>query len=505
RPPPPTGCSAPTPAAAPIGAAANGPSGPGSGLRGRILVIEGGYGGAGRRPWGRAGGGQAQVLSAMLAAVSPQILLAADAVDAVHLPGAADPQMVMAHLRAASRHVGPLLIHVGGHLVADRRGGHLYLTLRDSKPGTVRQDGLPWQALAEELRHRSTEWDTLVIGDLSADQAAWPQVQSAISPLMDGVPLWATVSPDPEQIGKFTRALIESLHLGRPGAGEVLTPEQLRQQVHSVLRQDAIILSSYLADRPFFRNTARRLGEGPVDPEELAGPRPAAVMPKPPTRAARPKPGGTAGQAAKVQLSKGGSAPARGWVTLLKAGVPPTPPRPSRPVSLLKVSAAPGAEKVLLHKPGTPAPAAEVDYRELAGRIVRSAEAGEHQAADRLARELEGLALAAHGPLAAPVLQARQLRAHVARLAGHPVVAAEIYREVALTLLRAHGPEHPETQQAATNAEACWRAVSDRAEAIRIAPEIIELRAHLPGPEGRKLRSSERYLKQLVAAQAEAD
>ncbi|AUG81088.1 hypothetical protein CFP65_6432 [Kitasatospora sp. MMS16-BH015] len=531
----------------------------GGGARGRILVVEGGYGGsAGRRPWGRAGAGQAPVLSAMLAAVSPQILLAAEAVDAVHLPGAADPQSVLAHLRAASRHVGPLVVHLGGHLVADRRGEHLYLTLRDSKPGTVRQDGLPWQAIADELRHRSPEWDTLVIADLSADQSAWPQVQSAISPLMDGVPLWAAVSPDPEQIGTFTRALIESLHRGTAGAGEVLAPEQLRGQVHSVLRPDAIILSSYPADRPVFRNTARR-GEGVIDPETLAGPRPAAVMPKPPTRAVRPRPG-----TPKVQLAKAAeptAAPAaRPPVTLLKAGVPPTPPRPARPVSLLKSGAQlagslvdlaksgsrpedpldaaeaalvaasaglgvplPAAEaepvaggatgarpKVPLSKsgPGTPdsaaaetTGAAEADYRERAGRIVASAEAGEHQLADELARELEELALAAHGPVAAPVLQARQLRAHVARLAGRTAAAAELYREVALTLLRSHGPEHPETQQAATNAEACWRAVEDRAEAIRIAPEIIELRAHLPGPDGRKLRSSERYLKQLVAAQ----
>lgn len=546
----------PAPASAPAPAPAQGsaPTGLGGGLRGRILVVEGGYGSAGRRPWGRTGSaGQAPVLSAMLASVSPQILLAADAVDAVHLPGASDPQSVLAHLRAASRHVGPLLVHIGGHLVADRRGGHLYLTLRDSKgAGTVRQDGLAWQAIADELRHRSPEWDTLVIADLSAEQAAWPQVQSSISPLMDGVPLWAVVSPDPEQIGTFTRALIEALHIGRPGAEAVLAPEHLRQQVHSVLRPDTIILSSYPADRPVFRNTARRLGDSAPDPEASVGPRPSAVMPKPPARSARSRPA-----AGRVVLSKPEPdvtpVSSRGPVTLLKAGVPPTPPRPARPVSLLKrtpetagavaalislskpdaaapkvaltkpePSAVPEAapvqvpdpfgteraEVVSLSKPGAATPAAdpsaaEPDYREMIGRIVQSADAGEHETAARLARELEELTTTAHGPVAAPVLQARQVRAHVSRLAGQPVVAAEIYREVALTLLRAQGPDHPETQRAATNAEACWRAVTDRAEAIRIAPEIIELRAYLPGPEGRKLRSSERYLKQLVEAQAE--
>ncbi len=547
----PVAVPAPVPAAP---AAAQAPMGLGAGPRGRILVVEGGYGGAGRRPWARTGGSAAApVLSAMLAAVSPQILLNADAVDAVHLPGAADPQSVLAHLRAAARHPGPLLIHLGGHLVTDRRGDQLFLTLRDSKAGSARQDSLPWQAIAEELRPRPAEWDTLVIADLSADQACWPQLQSSISPLKDGLPLWAAVSPDPDRIGTFTRALIEALHGGRPGAGPVLAPEQLNQQVHSVLRPDVIIFSSYPSDRPVFRNTARVLGDGKPEPKPWDGPRPSAVMPKPANRTARQRPAGGRG---KVLLSKAAptEAPARpphGPVTLAKAGVPPTPPRPARPVSLLKVSGAAASSAglagpagfVSLAKPGVPetrrevgpgvslakrlpqqatAPAAPVveqplseqlvveqpapeqpDYREVIGRIVRSADAGEHQTATELALELEQLAVSTHGPLAPEVLQVRQVRAHVSRLAGLPAVAAELYREVAVTLLRSEGPEHPETQRAATNAEACWRAVTDRAEAIRLAPEIIELRAHLPGPDGRKLRASERYLKQLVAAHSE--
>ncbi|MDH6125340.1 tetratricopeptide repeat protein [Kitasatospora sp. GP82] len=619
-----------SPGVAPVAA---GP-GLGGGLRGRILVVEGGYGASGRRAWGRSGSAQAPVLSAMLAGVSPSILLAADAVDAVHLPGAADPQSVLAHLRAAARHAGPLLVHLGGHLIADRRGGQLYLTLRDTKPGTVRQDGLPWSAVAAELRHRPAEWDTLVIADLSAEQALWPQLQGTVSTLTDGLPLWAVIAPDPEQIGTFTRALIEALHGGRPGAEPVLAPEQLRQQVHSVLRPDVIIHTSHPADRPLFRNTARQLGDGVPRPYE--GPRPAAVLPKPPARAARPRPG-----AAKpvVMLSKGvaqeaaKAAAPRGPVSLLKPGVPPTPPRRGRPVSLLKTAqrqlpevprpefaevgealvslskvlplpapepleavrvpavqpeAAPGAgaeptagepvPPVSLRKPlpiepepefepapepetesepepiveagaeliagepvppvslgkplpiepepepefepepeaepepavepeAAPEPAPDADplavYREAIGRIVRNADAGEHEAATELALELEQQALSAHGPVAPAVLQVRQVRAHVLRLAGRPELAAELYREVALTLLRSEGAEHPETQQAATNAEACWRSIRDRTEAIRVAPEIIELRAYLPGPDGRKLRAAERYLKQLVTAEIE--
>ncbi|AXI76850.1 hypothetical protein [Peterkaempfera bronchialis] len=109
-----------------------------------------------------------------------------------------------------------------------------------------------------------------------------------------------------------------------------------------------------------------------------------------------------------------------------------------------------------------------------------------------------------HGDAAAPSLHVRQVRAHVSRLAGHQALAADLYRDVALKLLLAHGPEHPETLQAASNAEACWRAVHDVAEARRIAPSIIALRGRVPGPDGRKLRAAERYLAQLGEMQAGA-
>ncbi|MFJ9695240.1 hypothetical protein [Kitasatospora sp. NPDC101183] len=585
-PAPPTGWTlAGVPLAAAAAARAPAPTGGfGAAPRGRVLAIEGGYGASGRRTWGgRGGAGHAPVLSAMLAAVSPQVLLAADAVDAVHLPGAVDPQTVLAHLRAAALHPGPLLVHLGGHVVADKRGGQLHLTLRDS-----RQDGLPWSAVAAELSGRPADWPTLVIADLSADQNAWPYLQGTVSPLSEGIPLWAVVSPDPEQIGTFTRALIEALHGGRPGAGEVLAPEQLRQQVYSVLRPDVIILATHAKDRPVFRNTARRADGLPADavplpvpvpvpvPSPVAAPAPYAP-PLPPPRQEEPRDAAVE-SAAPAPAPVEPARPVAGEpVSLVKRGVPPAPPRPSRPVSLVKADAveeiapevapeiapdgvslgkpvpadavpeeAVPAEGVTLAKalpeaedePELPQPEPELegpqdavpadavpepadaeaaaepvaepaaepreDYREVIGRIVRSADAGDHAAATDLAFALELEAISEHGAVSEPVLQVRQVRAHVCRLAGRLGEAAVIYREVALTLLRSRGPESTETQQAATNAEACWRKIADRNEAVRIAPEIIELRAHLPGPDGRKLRAAERYLAQLVAAAAPA-
>ncbi|MFJ5921802.1 hypothetical protein ACIQF6_04235 [Kitasatospora sp. NPDC092948] len=690
-------------AAAPAPGAASTPvpaSGIGSGLRGRILVIEGGYGG-GRR-WGRGGTAHASVLSAALAGVAPQTMLSADQVDAVHLPGANDPQTVLAHLRAAARHPGPLLIHLGGHLVTDRRGDQMYLSLRENKAS----ESLPWSAIATELRHRGTEFDTLVIGDLSADPVLWPALVSAAGQqLSEGVPLWAVVNHDPDQLGTFTRALIETLHRGRPGADQLLTPELVRQQVHSVLRSDTVVIAAHPADRPWFRNTSRQIGPAdtrPVAPPPLssppAAPSPAAARPAEPARprlspgwtprvlvslrkagvpatparrrmivslergvpmvpmdmplvdlgkglpaetavpaapatpaapaapvvpiapetaAVSAMPGtsvsGTAGSepagsepavrlgkdlpaetsAPLVELAKSAPAPAGSyavdfaksaaapepsglversepaaaepWFDPLASTVPLTddslattlplpdpgstgstgvtgptvqldktqPPSQHDPLAATVPLDKPGADvrhdpaaaTVPLEKnapaaqpaaaPSAAAPSAEVpsakaeqapptDYMEAIGEIVRAAEAGDHDTAATLALALENKAVAAHGTLAPVVLQVRQVRAHVSRVAGLPALAAELYRQVANALLQTEGTEHPETQRAATNAEACWRAVKDPAEAIRIAPEIIELRAHLPGPDGRKLRASERYLQQLVNAKAAA-
>lgn len=303
----------------------------GGGLRGRILAVEGGYGSGGRRPWARGGSGQPQVLSAMLAAVAPQTLLAAEAVDAVHLPAASDPQTVLAHLRAAARHPGPLLVHLGGQLVADKRGGGLHLTLRESKAATIRQEGVAWSAIVGELRTRPADWDTLVIADLSADPGAWPLLQGGGGPalLTEAIPLWAVIGPDVEQIGTFTRALIEALHGGRPGAGPLLTPEQLRGQVHSVLRPNALIFGSYGPERPVFRNTARQQAAQGVQAQALAAGSGAPSVATAVTAA-------TAATAATVPLPR--PAADRGPVSLLKPGVPPTV-RSSRPVSLLKAAA----------------------------------------------------------------------------------------------------------------------------------------------------------------------
>lgn len=463
------------------------PESPFRGTRGRVLVVEGGDGRGVRRllpPRGAApaGGG----LSAVLAAISPQILLAADSVDSVHLPSASDPQTVLAHLRAAARHPGPLLIHLGGHLLAERRTGLLHVALRDTRPSALRTDALPWNAVAEQLRTRPLEWGTLVIADLSADPKVMPMLRTVPCPLAAGLPLWAAVNPDPQQVGLFTRALVEALHGGRPGAGPGLTPEQIQYQVHSVLRPDAVVVSAHDPHHVVFRNTARRVlesgGEAPHAPSpDRAYSAGAAVPPGAPPMPAAPPTVHLAAPPARPPAAAVATAP----------GAPPTP-------GALTAPGAPGRSE-----PVVPDPLAA--YRDAVARIVGAADQGEHARAVALSVELEREVIVEHGPDAPASLQVRQVRAHVARLAGYQAGAAGLYRDVALRLERRVGPGDPETLQAASNAEACWRAIEDEDEAIRVGSEIVAMRRAVPGPDARRLRAAERHLARLRGPAHEAE
>ncbi|MFJ8492456.1 hypothetical protein ACIRBZ_29525 [Streptomyces sp. NPDC094038] len=149
-----------------------------------------------------------------------------------------------------------------------------------------------------------------------------------------------------------------------------------------------------------------------------------------------------------------------------------------------------------------PAPDGFSVYRERIGGIVQAANSGRYDDATTLATALEREAFTAHGSEHPTSLQIRQIRAHVMRLAGHNALAADLYRRVAFSLLVTAGLDSVDAEQAAANADACWRDTADIALALRIAPSIIALRQKLPGPDGRWLRAAERYRDQLDTAHA---
>lgn len=148
----------------------------------------------------------------------------------------------------------------------------------------------------------------------------------------------------------------------------------------------------------------------------------------------------------------------------------------------------------------TPAPDGFTLYRDRISGIVQAANGGRYDDATALATALEREAFTTHGSEHPTALQIRQIRAHVMRLAGHNALAADLYRRVAFSLLVTAGLDSVDAEQAAGNADACWRDTGDIALALRIAPSIIALRQKLPGPDGRWLRAAERYRDQLDAA-----
>ncbi|MFK0284999.1 hypothetical protein ACIQVL_31665, partial [Streptomyces sp. NPDC090499] len=150
----------------------------------------------------------------------------------------------------------------------------------------------------------------------------------------------------------------------------------------------------------------------------------------------------------------------------------------------------------------TPAPDGFTRYRERIGGIVQAANGGRYDDATTLATALEREAFTAHGSEHPTSLQIRQIRAHVMRLAGHNALAADLYRRVAFSLLVTAGMDSVDAEQAAANADACWRDTADIALALRIAPSVIALREKVPGPNGRLLRAAERYRDQLESAHA---
>ncbi|MEV6029093.1 hypothetical protein [Streptomyces sp. NPDC052036] len=153
--------------------------------------------------------------------------------------------------------------------------------------------------------------------------------------------------------------------------------------------------------------------------------------------------------------------------------------------------------------PGRDSGAVPAEYREDLARVVSAAEAGQYRTAADLAESLDRRVSAAYGENAPSTLEARQVRAHVARLGGDNALAADLYRDVAVRVLAAGGPGVAEADRAAANADACWRAVRDSARAGGMAGDMLALLRRFPAA-GRRLRAAEDHLARLSEPSAGA-
>jgi len=144
---------------------------------------------------------------------------------------------------------------------------------------------------------------------------------------------------------------------------------------------------------------------------------------------------------------------------------------------------------------GVPRPHRSLE--ELLAASAAACQAGDLDAARRLAREAEERAAWSGGSGSAPAVAAREARAHLARLGGDLAAAAELWRDAAEDRLALQDPDDPEVRAAVDNAHACWARITDPRAAADQGPALLALRRKVPGPDGRGLLAAERQLERV--------
>ncbi|MET7297542.1 hypothetical protein [Embleya sp. NPDC005575] len=182
-----------------------------------------------------------------MSALTPHQLFPDAAADVVQLPDAVQPHAVRAYLQAAGAVDGPVIVYLTGRLLFDRRRRELHLGLRDSTPGSVRYDGLPWSWVVELLGPRPAE-NTLVICDLTAGRESWEVARERAHELCQGIPLWGVLNP-PDVKGPphpFTRALAAALAQGFPELPDPVPAEE----IHPLLAERARLVQDTVEFAP---------------------------------------------------------------------------------------------------------------------------------------------------------------------------------------------------------------------------------------------------------------
>ncbi|WP_431771855.1 hypothetical protein [Streptomyces cucumeris] len=355
-----------------------------------------------------------------LAAVPPAALLGTPGgASVVQLVDPADPQTVLTHLRTAAAHQGPVLIYLAGQLTVDAKQRLPHLALARTTPRTARYTALPWHWLASELARRPSG-STTVLADLVADETAWPGLSGSA-----GGP--------------------GGLSAGLTLYGAVAPAPPKRQLA-------APLYSRALAD--VLRGAAGGTSGGAPD----------AVPPYARLHERAVAEAGLGGGSALLLDGSGETSPRPGGAV---PGVPLRCPAPQDAVPApSRAPSAPGAVVV-------PDPHAA---------IFEAAHAGRHSEAASMAAAWEQEALRAAGPRSPEAIHWLEVRADLARLAGDPARACELWLAVADARLGNGEPAgDPEVEGAVDRAHHQWQFVPDPARAGALAPRLIELRGRVPG------------------------
>ncbi|MDT0446348.1 hypothetical protein [Streptomyces johnsoniae] len=159
-----------------------------------------------------------------LAAVPPDVLAGAQVGSVVQLAHPSNPHAVLAALRTAAAHPGPLLLVVVGQLLLDK-GLTPHVALARSTARSVRYDGVPWAWVVAELRSRPAE-STAVLADLVADAAVWER-RGSLALADGGLRVFGTLAPPPPRRRtarpRYAHALAEVLRsvASRPPLAEL--------------------------------------------------------------------------------------------------------------------------------------------------------------------------------------------------------------------------------------------------------------------------------------------
>ncbi len=395
-----------------------------------------------------------------LAAVPPRVLLGAANGSVVQLADPGDPHAVLAQLRTAAAHRGPLLLYIAGELLLDSKQRLPHLALSKSSPRSVRYTGLPWHWLESELAGRAPGSTTLVL-DLIAEEEVHRHR------LIGEPEAYGCLAPPPakrqSRAPLYSRALAGLLR----NAAERPPMWQLHQQAAQQAVQDAGATGRevFLAPPPppQYGGMAGGHGGGYGGFAEYDG-GPAGGQWAPPA------PSGY-GESAY------GEAPAPGAGPSPEAAQPPPPAAPAPSTPAPAAPAPPAAPPAA--PPGPPAAATPADPLQA---IADASRDGRHGEAMAIAIAWETAALRKGGPGSEEAIHWTEVRADLAHRSGDAARGCELWLHAAGTRLQTgQDPQAEEVSGAVDRAHHCWQRLEDTHETVRLGRRLAELREWSPG------------------------
>ncbi|MBC3991703.1 hypothetical protein H8N00_23035 [Streptomyces sp. AC563] len=333
------------------------------------------------------------------------------------------------------------------------------------------------------------------------DQPQWPPVDATPTPSADPDP---DPGPDPavtapEPAPPATPSAAPAAPATTPQSSPPVAPPAASAAPRAPEAGDA-------ADEPTDA-TARPAGEArPVEPAGEGPSQRAAVPPPPRASAAHPD---------KPPLSASGTHSGAPHTAPADEAAP-TPDRHSgqggedEPASVADRAAVGDAEAAPRrpYDPGPP-PAYAPGYGggEVAhdphGAILEAAHAGRHSEAAAMAAAWEQEAFRSAGPDSPQALHWLEVRADLARLAGDPARACELWMAAATTRLSAgQAADQPDVEGAVDRAHHQWQHVNDLLRARSLATELMALRTRVPGRRPGALRAIQARLESLRSVHA---